>query len=76
MSKFLEGDLEVALDQLAQNKYKIIVEFVVSADSVEDAESEVNDIIQEGVLSLVSQDEERQPLYSYDVTDAEPTDLL
>jgi hypothetical protein len=59
-----------------ENRFKVVVEFIIESDSVDDAEVDVNDIIQEGILALVGSDEEREPVYEYDIIEAEPAEVF
>ena len=58
-----------------ENRFKVTVELTVIADCVDDAELEVRDVIQEGILALISS-EEREPIYDYNITDVEPAELF
>jgi hypothetical protein len=58
----------------ANNRYRIVVEFVVKADSVDDAEQDVKDIIDYGIIGMVD-NEDREPVRSFDVIESGPDEL-
>jgi hypothetical protein len=76
MSKYRIENLEEDSEALVASKFKVTVEFIVIAESIDDAETEINDVIQEGILALINSDEEREPIEEYDVIDVEPTELF
>lgn len=59
------------------DRYKVSVEFTVEADTPEDAEQLVKELIQEGILLYASEQEEENGLIidSYDVIDSEPAEI-
>lgn len=56
------------------NRWRVTVEFVVKADCVDDAEQDVKDIIDYGIIGMMD-NEEREPIRSFDVTDSDPDEL-
>lgn len=74
MSKFGFEDPEADLARL-DNRYKITVEFTVDAYSIDDAEADVKEIIQEGILALAQNEEDNGTIYDYDIVDSEPAEV-
>jgi hypothetical protein len=75
MKRYQQDPQEVALDRLEnRGKFKITVEFVVWGNDIIDAEEQLKEIVQEGILTLID-NEDREPVYEYDITDIEPAEL-
>jgi len=53
------------------NLYEVVVRFVVAAPNVEEAEAAVNEIIKEGKLKLLDE-EDRDPVEEYDIEETCP----
>jgi hypothetical protein len=56
------------------DRVSVTVTFIVRADSEDDAIADVKQIIDEGIVVL-SDDEQREPVISYDITESEPTEV-
>jgi len=56
------------------NKYSITIQFTVEAESADDAEEELKNVIQEGIVTVVD-NEDKEPILEYDVTDIEPAEV-
>lgn len=52
-----------------ENRYKVTVEFIVDSDSIDDAQDEVKELIDRGIVAV--QDEIDGKIYDYDITEAE-----
>ena len=50
--------------------YEVLVRFTVVAPNPEEAEAAINDIIREGKLRLLDE-EDRDPIYEYDICDTD-----
>lgn len=59
-------------DEEVPARFSITVTFTVQSDSLDNAQEEVKDLIEHGVLALA--DEEREPVHEWDVIEAEPVD--
>ena len=59
------------------DRYRVTVEFVIPADSPEDAESVLNEIIKDGILVIASEqaDSSESVVDSYDILGAEPAEI-
>jgi len=55
-------------------KFEVRVRFTVEGPTAEDAETNVNDIIQEGILRLLDT-EDREPIYDYDIEEVDSVPL-
>lgn len=51
-------------------RYEVVVRFTVEAPDPEEAETAVKDIIQEGILRLIDE-EDREPIHDYDIEDVD-----
>ena len=56
------------------NRYRVLVELVIKADSADDAADDAKLLIDGGVIALMD-NEDRSPLVSYDVSDSFPEEL-
>ena len=65
----LEEDLEARGD-----KYEVTVILTVIASSPEKAEQSVSDVIQQGIIYLIDE-EDREPIYEYSVENVDPAPL-
>lgn len=57
-----------------EDRYRVVIEFIVDSESVDDAEATIKDIIDYGILGMLD-NEDRKPVASYDVIDADPAEL-
>jgi hypothetical protein len=73
MSKWKDEETETSL-VVPEDRVKVTVSFIVKADSIDDAQAEVKDIIEGGILYLIDE-EDREPIEAWDVEDAEPAEL-
>ena len=73
MRKYDPASLEADSVQLT-NRYTVTVQFVINAESSDDAETEVTSLIQEGVISVLDS-EDREPLHEYDIINSEPAEV-
>jgi len=74
MTRSLSDDPEEGLDPPA-NRFTITVEITVNSDSIDDAEEDVKDIISKGILALIDE-EDREPIHVWDITDANPSEVF
>ena len=75
MKRWLK-DREEDLVQL-ENRYTVTVELIVSADSMDDAEADVVEMIQEGILATFNEsDDIETKILQYNVTDIEPAEVF
>jgi hypothetical protein len=59
-----------------ENRYSITVEFTMVADSIDDAESDISEIIQEGILIILSEDDSKgSQILEYNITNVEPAEV-
>ena len=65
----LEEDLGVPGDRGC--RYEVVAKFIIEARDPEEAEQFLNDVIQEGQLKLL-EDEDREPIYEYNIDDVTP----
>lgn len=72
MSKFNYDDPVVDSARLA-NRYRITVEFLVDSESIDDAQGEVKELIDHGIVAV--QDEIDGKIYDYDITEAESAEV-
>lgn len=77
MHKLNLDDHEVGLVQPGniKDRYRITIEVIVEAESIDDAQQEVKDLIEYGILALIDQ-EEREAIDEWDITEAEPAEVL
>ena len=59
-------------DEEIKPTYEIVVRLVVIAESEEEAEDAVNEVIQEGKLKVIDEHNE-DTIYEYDIETTEPT---
>lgn len=55
-------------------RYEVLVRFLIEADTPEDAEQDIKEIIEEGILAT-SEEEERNPKCEYDIESSEPAEV-
>lgn len=72
MSKFNCDDPVAGLGRL-DNRYRVTVEFLVDTESIDDAQAEVKELIDHGIIAV--QDSIDGKVYDYDITDAEPAEV-
>jgi hypothetical protein len=73
MTKSLFDDPEA--DSAPQDRFTVIVEITVDADSADDAEDDVKDIISKGILALIDEDD-REPIHAWDITSSDPAEVF
>lgn len=73
MTRSLFDDPEAA--SVPQDRFTVIVEFTVKADSADDAEEDIKDIISKGILTLIDE-EDREPIHAWDITSSEPAEVF
>ena len=57
-----------------KDRFKITVEFVIAAESIDDAEQIVKECVQYGIVGYVDEQNDN-PVEEYDITDAEPAEI-
>lgn len=73
MRTMTDWDCEVAEGLEAPARYKISVDFIVRAASLEDAEEDIKSVVEYGILGMVDE-EEREPIHAWDVSASESMD--
>jgi len=75
--KLLLDDPNVGLvhPDCLEDRYKVVVELTVRAESVDDAQEIVKEIIQYGIIGMIDNDD-IEPVEDWDVTEAEPAEVL
>jgi len=69
-------DLEEASDHpMPRERHTVTVEFTVPSDCPEDAVEIINELITEGVLAIIS-NQDREPLEAYDIINVELAEIL
>lgn len=80
MSKYHLED-EDRLKKVGGDRYRVTVEFLLAAESPEDAEQILNDLIRDGILVLATEMREEDKdcqspvIDSYDILDSEPAEI-
>lgn len=57
-----------------ENRYTVTVQITVKADSANDAEEEVKNLIQEGIVTLLD-NQDRELVCDYDIVESEPAEI-
>lgn len=58
-----------------RDRYVVYVEFIIEAETPEDAETEISNIIMEGILATDNDNESMGPKCEYDITDSQPAEV-
>lgn len=58
-----------------QDRFVVTVEVTVNSDSIDDAEEDVKEIIQRGIISMIDE-EDREPIREFDITDTNPAEVF
>lgn len=66
MSEYHENRLD--------NRYKITVDIIIDADSIDDAEVQVKELIDHGIVAI-QEDLESGKIYDYDIIESEPAEV-
>ncbi len=70
----VEEDSEVLESNIGEkDRYRIVVEFIVKSESIDDAEASLKDLIDYGVLSMIDH-EDQEIIHSYEIIDADPAE--
>lgn len=57
------------------DRYKVVVEFIIRATNPDEAEEVMNEMIQQGILRYIDL-EEQEPMDEYEVIDIEPAEVF
>lgn len=69
------GEDSEAQDNSRGDRYEVTVTLTIEASNPQEAEESVNEIIMEGKMALMTQ-QDKDVVEEYDITDIEPADIF